>query len=1593
MELVAGDSLSKVLSRGAVEPQRVAAIGAAVASALAEMHHRGFVHRDIKPSNVIIDASGSPKIIDFGFAQEVAAAEGASQAVGTFQYCSPEQAKMLDRPVDARSDLYSLGCLLFEAGTGRLPFLENDVGALLTQHASVAPPRASDINPRIGPVLAAIIDRLLQKDPDDRYQSADSLRHDLQGLARLEEEAALGARVALGRHEQFGRRFGEVELVGRVEEKASLERVWNEVRANRTRSVQIEGAPGLGKTRLARETIRSARAAGALVLEAKAQREVNTPLGPFRAAIDGYLASLTQLPDDERKAAVDRIREAAAGFAGLIRHLSKSLRDVLGETEAVETLEPEAERRRFFQTTARFFCNLAKTSGAGVLAIDDVQWLDDGSKEVLRLLVAAEAVPLLLLLTARNDEASEPARRALLELIGAERCTRIVLRPLNDAQVGELITAHLGGRTVDGSVISLISSRAKGIPFVVGQLVLSIIDQGLLRFRQGGWEFDADRLREISLPTDVIDLLVARVDRLGENEQRVLEVACVIGYEFDVELLATVLELKSSTAWSRLRASLEAGLLDQKGARRLSFVHDRVHAAVLGQLAPERRRDAHQAIADVLARLPADNEEVVFARARHFAAGHADEHPQAVFDACREAGELALRNYSNAEAVQFLDHALSASKTVALDPEQLNALDRLLGTAYARAGDAKRAREHYEAALPRTHLAHEKASLLQGISETYRAEGNIEQSWEHAASAMRLYGLWVPRAKPLLALVTVAMWLVFYLRWRTGLGYGKAQGKAREAREQIAALIDGAFITAYLTGDPLALVHVVIRRSYNGHALGTSIPNAKAMASYAMLLGMTTGSKKLALPWVLRGLAMAEQLGDPEAIAWVQAVENGMVHMSVGEYRAGERIIREHTQAIRRYSTSADISASHCVLAMNFSLQGRTRDLIAWVDLDFLKELNADLFRAIMSGTLYAHYALLGDVKKAISYRDEAMKSADSLSTILAAQSFRWGLVFMGDYERGELDSAEEAIQKYLEAGYEEFFTRHIHCTLLHHRLRQLEAAPPEGRAAARAQLSKAMRKATLPPVGLNMISVTRCHVRVVKAALFRLDGKLEKAEREIIAAFADAEDASSPWGRWAALCERARIAQALGQEDVARLAAQRAADQARLEGWAPRLKATVDEFGLEEMQVRQSGRALRSVRYTDALLHVSVASAKSLEANDQARAALTEMVRVLGAERGFLFLRRGAELAHVDGIDSSGKPLEALSGYSASVVQDALEKRKAVVLTASDSGEVNVSESAMAQGIRSIMAAPLMFEENALGVIYLDSRLAKGVFTNADAEILQAIGNHIAVVFHRAALAREHSELAAAHEAAEKDLELTAEVQRLLLPTQTSISGANVSVVTYYRPMERCSGDWWWYDAEGSDRLRLWLGDVTAHGTRAAMVMAFLAGARRAMLRRAGGGDAVGLMNHLHTSLHELARGEFGMVLNVLDVRRQGEGAELSWHCAGAPQLIVSSPGSGAKALTAGRSGVLGTGEFRAAKATRPLKKGDRVFVFTDGLSEMELPDGRPMGLGNLCKTLDSVAGQDLQSAASTIAAEVEKLTNGRPMSDDVTFGLLEVQ
>ncbi|MGZ3709209.1 MAG: PP2C family protein-serine/threonine phosphatase, partial [Bdellovibrionota bacterium] len=310
---------------------------------------------------------------------------------------------------------------------------------------------------------------------------------------------------------------------------------------------------------------------------------------------------------------------------------------------------------------------------------------------------------------------------------------------------------------------------------------------------------------------------------------------------------------------------------------------------------------------------------------------------------------------------------------------------------------------------------------------------------------------------------------------------------------------------------------------------------------------------------------------------------------------------------------------------------------------------------------------------------------------------------------------------------------------------------------------------------------------------------------------------------------------------------------------------------------------------------------------------------------------------------------------------------------------------SAVAHGLRSIMAAPLMLRERFLGVIYLDSRVARGIFTEEDVAILRALGNYIAIAMESARAATlevEKRELA-------KDLEITGAIQTLFIPHRDLIDEERFGLAASYQPATQSGGDWWWYEPAAQGARRIFVGDVTGHGAGAAMMTGTIASSYTTLQALAAGTDPKRVLEVMSEALRKISAGKYWMTMSALEMDPAAKSFQW-WNAGGPPLFVLKRDGKVENHSETGAP--LGSDDLKIGVARGSAESGDRFFLFTDGVFELQLASGQPLGMRKLTKLLAETAAMPLGPARKFLAEKLVALHDGRPQADDITFVLAEM-
>ncbi|MCB0542971.1 MAG: AAA family ATPase [Saprospiraceae bacterium] len=505
-------------------------------------------------------------------------------------YMPPEYSDRSIRIPDQRADLYSLGALLYFWWTGRPPFAGEDNLAVMHQHLTVKPEPPTIWNARLPATLEKICLALLEKDPDNRYQSAAGLLHDVRKLIGAPEKLT-DPEFQLATRYSSDALLIKDKLYGRETELQQLDHAFEHACQGHFDLVLVGGYSGVGKTALVNSCQINWRAKGAFFLQGKFDQYQTTPYSAFIMAFEQLVRQLLFLPESEITAWKARILDALGDNAGVLLEVIPNLELLLGQQPAPEKLNPVETQNRFTFVILQFVRLFASSSKPLVLFIDDWQWCDIPSINLLRLL-ALDNLPHLLCISAyRDNEVTEAHPFAQLQHDLASASVKrklITLSPLNETHVNQLVADALGETTAYTAELSaIIYSKTDGNAFFTRQFLLSLWQRKLIAFNhdEQHWIWEVKHIEAEKVSENVIELLTDNFNQLPLEARQMLKTAAFVGSEFDTRLLAEVRGLGIHECGRLVRQIEQSKLIvplkssSQKERQHYVFLHDRVQQA------------------------------------------------------------------------------------------------------------------------------------------------------------------------------------------------------------------------------------------------------------------------------------------------------------------------------------------------------------------------------------------------------------------------------------------------------------------------------------------------------------------------------------------------------------------------------------------------------------------------------------------------------------------------------------------------------------------------------------------------------------------------------------------------------------------------------------------------------------------------------------------------------------------------------------------------------------------------------------------------------------------------------------------------------
>jgi predicted ATPase/signal transduction histidine kinase/tRNA A-37 threonylcarbamoyl transferase component Bud32 len=631
-----GQSLRQLLANQKLNIFNFLSVAIQLAKSLISLHKHSIIHKDIKPANIIINSlTGQVKLTDFSISsrldKETPQLVSPSQLEGTLAYMSPEQTGRMNRPVDYRSDFYSLGVTFYEILTGQLPFQSNDPLELVHCHLAKQPLVIQELNPNVPRAICAIVMKLMAKNAEDRYQSADGLLADLELCQNQLQTKGEISDFIPGRLDFLSQLLIPQKLYGRENQVKLLLDAFDRISQGSTELMLVSGYSGIGKSSIVNEINKPITRAKGYFISGKFdlfKRDI-----PYASLIQAFSSLIQQLLTESTVQISQwksKILNAVSGNGQVIIDVIPEVELIIGSQPEIPALNATESQNRFNRIFIEFIRVFTQKEHPLVIFLDDLQWADSATLKLMQLLITDLDSQYLLFIGAYRDNEVNSSHITIQTIEEIEKSgvlvNNIVLQPLSKENIIQLIRETLNDNTEKSyQLAELIFNKTGGNPFFLTQLLQTLYIENLLKFdfHTAAWQWDIKEIQTIGIiDKSVVELVANRIQKLPESTQKILKLAACIGNRFTLDVLSIVNEESFANTANDIYPALQAGLiLPLSEAYRIplvfdgeevininfdikrvvyKFLHDRVQQAAYLLIEEENKKTTHLKIGHLL---------------------------------------------------------------------------------------------------------------------------------------------------------------------------------------------------------------------------------------------------------------------------------------------------------------------------------------------------------------------------------------------------------------------------------------------------------------------------------------------------------------------------------------------------------------------------------------------------------------------------------------------------------------------------------------------------------------------------------------------------------------------------------------------------------------------------------------------------------------------------------------------------------------------------------------------------------------------------------------------------------------------------------
>ena len=843
-----------------------------ISDAVGDIHHQHIIHKDLKPHNILVNKDKTEiKVIDFGIAtqlsREVLQTLNPEQVEGSIAYVSPEQTGRMNRPLDYRTDIYSLGVTLYHLFTKKLPFDAESSLELIHLHIAQQPIPPMEVNPAIPKVLSDIILKCMSKEAEHRYHSAYGLKYDLEKCRSFLLETSEIPEFKIGEKDVFDHFHIPEKLFGRHKELNFINQCYNEVWGGETVLLTISGYAGVGKSSLVLEAQKNIASKNGRFINAKFdQFKRNIPYYGLIQAFQGLIHQLLGEPDETLQEWKEKILDAVGSNGQVIADVIPEIKLVIGDPPPVDKLPPQDNANRFNYVMTNFIKAFLHPDKPLVIFIDDFQWVDEPSLKLLELFFIDKSIKNLLFIIAYRDNEVAPFHPLMITLreIAAQggKVINLAVPPLNEQTVQEIIQdAFYGPPKQTEQLAKLLFRKTQGNPFFTLQLLKLLYEQELFYFDKvrGCWMAKLDAITMAQVSDNVADLMIAKLKSLPSDVLKMLTVGSAMESRFDLELLSKVSEIPQDKVTNLLAVASQEDMIvqerDTRGGMKTRdellnaityrFMHDRIQQAAYGLLSDAERKKLHSAIGTALLEStpPEKLQEKCIDIVNHLNQGDirilSIQEKEQLVKLNSMAGLKAKDSIAYLPAIQYLTKGIELLPEKSWDTNYETAMElhENLALCLSISGGAKQAEAHFDLCLEKARSNIERTRIYRDLIVLSSQLQDYSKCFAIGTKALHLLGVDYNLHPSKLSLIIDLLKLKIKTRFHKISDLENKPVLSDQKYPLIIEILQALTYPAFVTGNKILFLKNALTIIDLSLSHGISRPTSVGLATYAMVLG------------------------------------------------------------------------------------------------------------------------------------------------------------------------------------------------------------------------------------------------------------------------------------------------------------------------------------------------------------------------------------------------------------------------------------------------------------------------------------------------------------------------------------------------------------------------------------------------------------------------------------------------------------------------------------------------------------------------------------------------------------------------------------